>query len=207
MALHAGEIMNARAAGTERRKVVTWSDPEAAARAGSSLSGLAYLEAIRDGAIPPPPAVALLDIALAHVEEGLVRMRLTPAEQHYNPLGSVHGGVIATLLDSVMGCAIHSTLPQGRGYTTLELKVNYLRAVTLATGEVTAEGRLVHAGRRSVVAEAKLADASGRLYATASTTCLFVEPRFVEPRLVEPRLGEPSPTEASNPAPPAEAPA
>jgi uncharacterized protein (TIGR00369 family) len=167
--------MNAPSIVSERRKTVSWSDPKAAACAGSSLSGLAYLEAIRDGIIPPPPAAALLDIVLAHVEEGLVRMRLTPGEQHYNPLGSVHGGVIATLLDSVMGCAAHSTLAPGQGYTTLEIKVNYLRPVTLATGEVTGEGRLVHAGRRSAVAEGKVTDAAGKLYATASTTCLIVE--------------------------------
>jgi uncharacterized protein (TIGR00369 family) len=168
--------MNAPSPIIERRKTVTWSDPKAAARAGIGLSGLAYLEAIRDGIIPPPPAAALLDITLVHVEEGLVRMRLIPAEQHYNPLGSVHGGVIATLLDSVMGCAAHTTLPAGRGYATLEIKVNYLRSVTVATGEITGEGRLVHAGRRSAVAEGKVVDATGRLYATASTTCLFVEP-------------------------------
>jgi uncharacterized protein (TIGR00369 family) len=168
--------MNAPSPAIERSKTITWSDPKAAARAGLTLSGLAYLEAIRDGVIPPPPAAALLDFVFAHVEEGLVRMRLTPAEQHYNPLGSVHGGVIATLLDSVMGCAAHSTLPPGRGYTTLEIKVNYLRPITLATGEVTGEGRLVHAGRRSAVAEGKVTDGAGRLYATASTTCLFVEP-------------------------------
>ena len=161
----------------ERRKTVAWSDPRIAARGGTSLSGLAYLEAIRDGRLPPPPAVAILGVGLAHIEEGHVVMRLVPAEEHYNPLGSVHGGVLATLLDSVMGCAAHSVLPAGRGYATLEIKVNYLRAVTIATGEVTAEGRLVHAGRRSAVAEAKLVDAAGRLYATASSTCLFVEPR------------------------------
>ncbi|SEC32728.1 uncharacterized domain 1-containing protein [Rhizobiales bacterium GAS191] len=161
---------------TERSRTISWSDPKATARAGMQLSGLAYLEAIRAGDLAPPPAVACLDVLLGDVEEGRVSMRLLPAEHHYNTLGSVHGGVIATLLDSVMGCAVHSTLPPGQAYTTLEIKVNYVRAVTDATGEVTAEGRLVHGGRRSAVAEATLTDAAGRLYATASTTCLVLEP-------------------------------
>ena len=167
----------AKSGAAERRRTITWSDPKAAAKAGAELSGRAYLEAIRDGGLPAPPAIACLGIDLGEVGDGIVTMRLTPAEYHYNPLGSVHGGVIATLLDSVMGCAVHSTLPQGHGYTTLELKVNYIRAITDTTGEVTAEGRIVHVGRRSAVAEAKLADAAGRLYATASTTCLVMEPR------------------------------
>jgi uncharacterized protein (TIGR00369 family) len=102
-------------------------------------------------------------------------MRMIPAEYHYNPLGSVHGGILATLLDSVMGCAVHSTLPKGRGYTSLEIKVNYVRAVTGESGELSAEGRMVHGGRRSAVAEGRVVDAKGRLCATASTTCLVFD--------------------------------
>ncbi len=102
-------------------------------------------------------------------------MRMPAGEYLYNPIGSVHGGALATLLDSVMGCAVHSTLPAGRGYTTLEIKVNYLRAVTEVSGCVTATGRVVHAGRRQAVAEASLADEAGRLCATASTTCLVFD--------------------------------
>jgi uncharacterized protein (TIGR00369 family) len=102
-------------------------------------------------------------------------MSLLPAEEHYNPIGSVHGGIIATLLDSVMGCAVHSLLPQGRGYTTLEIKVNYLRAVTHATGRITAEGSALHLGRQMATAEARLRDGSDRLYAHATTTCLVFD--------------------------------
>ncbi len=102
-------------------------------------------------------------------------MNLTPAEYHYNPIGTMHGGILATLLDSVMGCAVHTTLPRGRAYTTLEIKVNYVRAVTDASGELAAEGRVVHTGRRSAVAEGKVTDAKGRLCATASTTCLVFD--------------------------------
>jgi uncharacterized protein (TIGR00369 family) len=170
-----GAVSMDDATAAERRKTVSWRDPAPAMRESFELTGLGYLEAMRDGRLPVPPAAALIGIVVAEVEEGRVSMRLAPSEEHYNPLGLVHGGIIATLLDSVMGCAAHSTLPARRGYTTLEIKVNYLRPVTVATGEVTAEGRVV-AGRRSAVAEARLIDAAGRLYATASTTCLFVDP-------------------------------
>jgi len=158
-----------------RQRVVTWSDPKAAAQLGRGMAGIDYLRAMRDRAVPPPPVVLLLGIEMAEVEAGRVVMRLQPGEHLYNPLGSVHGGMIATLLDSVMGCAVHSTLPRGRGYTTLEIKVSYLRAVGEATGTVSAEGQVVHAGRQAAVAEGRLTDATGRLYATASTTCLLFD--------------------------------
>ncbi len=127
------------------------------------------------GEIPPPPAVALLDIDLVAAEAGRVTMTMRAQEYLYNPLGSVHGGLIATLMDSVMGCAVHSTLPLGRGFTTLEIKVNYLRAVTEASGLVTAVGRVVHSGRQQAVAEASLIDEASRLCATATTTCLLFD--------------------------------
>ncbi|MBV9078979.1 MAG: PaaI family thioesterase, partial [Methylobacteriaceae bacterium] len=159
----------------ERRRVVTWDDPVEAARRGRDLAGLDYLRAMVRGELPPPPIVQLLGIRMASVDEGVVRMELPVGEHLYNPLGSVHGGAIATILDSVLGCAVHSVQPRGRGYTTLEIKVNYVRAVTEAVGTVIAEGRVVHAGRQSAVAEAKLTDGAGKLYATASTTCLVFE--------------------------------
>ncbi|GJD53637.1 1,4-dihydroxy-2-naphthoyl-CoA hydrolase [Methylobacterium crusticola] len=158
-----------------RHRSVTWSDPRAIAAAAQGRDGLAFLRALVAGEVPPPPIVSLLGIALAAAETGCVTMRLPAGEHLYNPIGTVHGGVLATLLDSVMGCAVHSTLPAGRGYTTLEIKVNYLRAVTEASGTVTAVGRIIHAGRRQAVAEASLTDAAGRLCATASTTCLVFD--------------------------------
>ena len=161
--------------GGERRRTVTWSDPKALAAAGRGLAGIEHLRRMMEGDLPPPPVMTLLGITLGSVEEGLVRMQLQAAEYLYNPIGTVHGGILATILDSVMGCAVHSTLPPGRGYTTLEIKVNYLRAVTDATGIVTAEGRAVHVGRTTAVADARLADERGRLYATASTTCLVFD--------------------------------
>ena len=158
-----------------RTRTVTWSDPTATALAGRGRPGLEFLRQMRDGAVPPPPIVSLMGIGLADVEEGFVAMTLPAAEYLYNPIGVVHGGALATLLDSVMGCAVHSTLPAGRGYTTLEIKVNYVRGLTEAVGEVRGEGRVVHAGRQTAVAEAKAVDATGRIYATASTTCLVFD--------------------------------
>jgi uncharacterized protein (TIGR00369 family) len=158
-----------------RRRVVEWSDPRQTAAAGRGRSGLAFLRALVAGEVPAPPIVALLGIEMSAAEEGSVTMRMPAGEHLYNPLGSVHGGALATLLDSVMGCAIHSVLPEGRGYTTLEIKVNYLRAVTDASGTVTAVGRIVHAGRQQAVAEGSATDERGRLCATASTTCLLFD--------------------------------
>ncbi len=158
-----------------RRRAVTWSDPKASAKAGRGLAGIDYLRAMMAGDLPPPPVMELLGIELVSVEEGVVRMALAAGEHLYNPLGSVHGGVAATLLDSVMGCAVHSLLPAGRGYTTLEIKVNYVRAVTDASGRVVGEGRIAHLGRQTAVADARLVDEAGRLYATASTTCLVFD--------------------------------
>jgi putative MATE family efflux protein len=140
MALRSAEAVE------DRRRVVTWQDPKAAARAGREMAGLDYLQAMVEGRLPPPPIIQLLGIRMVSVEPGRVRMDLPVGEYLYNPLGSVHGGAIATILDSVMGCAVHSVQPKGRGYTTLEIKVNYLRAITDAVGPVTAEGRVVHAG-------------------------------------------------------------
>jgi len=156
----------------ERQRTVEWQDPVTAARTGRGLSGLDYLTAMQEGRIPRAPVAALICFTIADIAVGRVAMELDPAEFHYNPLASVHGGIVATLLDSVMGCAVHSTLPRGRGYTTLEIKVNYVRTITAATGRVRAEGTSIHVGRRTATAEGRLVDAAGRLYAHATTTCL-----------------------------------
>jgi uncharacterized protein (TIGR00369 family) len=158
-----------------RERTFTWADPAVTAEAGRNMAGLELMRGLRDGTIPAPPIGALVGLTLTEVDEGRVAMRLTPAEYHTNPIGSMHGGILATLLDSVMGCAVHSTLPKGRAYTSLEIKVNFVRAVTNASGELAAEGRVIHAGRRSAVAEGKVLDARGRLCATASTTCLVFD--------------------------------
>jgi uncharacterized protein (TIGR00369 family) len=158
-----------------RERTVRWSDPIASARAGRALGGLEHLQAIQSGTLPPPPILALLGATMGTLERGRVTMSLVPAEFHYNPYGMVHGGVLATLLDTVMSCAILTQLPVGRGNTTIDISVNYLRAVSLETGPVTAEGTVLHAGRTTALAQGRVTDATGRLYAVATTTCLLVD--------------------------------
>ncbi len=138
-------------------------------------TGLEAMRAMLDGTAPPPGAATLIGLQLIAVDAGAVTMALDPRPEHANPMGTLHGGIMATLLDSVMTCAVFSTLDGGRGCTTLEIKVNYLRTVTPASGPVTAVGKVVQSGRRTAVAEARATDAAGRLCATASTTCLILE--------------------------------
>ena len=135
-------------------------------------SGMQFLQRIWDGELPSVPIGATLDFVPIEGEPGRIVFQGMPGKQHYNPLGSVHGGYFCTLLDSALGCAVHSVLPQGQGYTTLELKVNLIRALTDKTGPVRAEGKVVHVGNRVGVAEARIIDAEGKLYAHATTTCL-----------------------------------
>lgn len=138
-----------------------------------SMSGLEIMQAIVAGRIPPPPIAALIGFEAAEVSEGRAVFKSRPGERHYNPLGIVHGGYAATLLDSCMGCAVHTTLPAGSTYTTLELKVSFVRPLSTATGVVTAEGGVLHGGRRAAFAEGRLVDPAGRLLAHATTTCLI----------------------------------
>ena len=141
----------------------------------AAVPGLDLLRGIIDGRYPIPPIAELLGFHLAEVDFGRAVFRSTPEFKHYNPLGTVHGGYAATLLDSCMGCAIHSTLPVGVGYTTLEFKVTLIRAITDETGVVTAEGRILNSGRRAASAEGRLTDAKGRLLAHGTTTCLVFD--------------------------------
>src|SRR5690349_20959688 len=140
----------------QRTHTITWDDPTPALKTARTISGIAYLKAMQSGELPPPPVSALVGMTIVEVNEGRVVFSAEPAEYHYNPLGTVHGGIIATLLDSAMGCAVQSLLPAGAGYTTLEIKVNYLRAITSATGTVTCEGKIIHLGGRTATAEAHL---------------------------------------------------
>jgi uncharacterized protein (TIGR00369 family) len=159
-----------------RTRVVSWEDPTAAVQTGKTISGIEYLRALQSGELPPPPFAVLLGIWITEVSEGRVVFAAEPGEYHYNPLGTVHGGVMATLLDSALGCAVQSLLPAGTTYTTLELKVNYLRPVTMKTGTVYAEGKIIHLGGRIATAEARLTDAGGKLYAHGTTTCIILRP-------------------------------
>ena len=158
---------------SHRSVTVTWEDPLVGAREGARLAGREYLQAMIDGRLPRAPIAALLGFELVEVKEGFAAFECRPEERHYNPIGTVHGGLACTLLDSAMGCSVHSTLPAGMAYTTLELKVNLVRPVTAATGTLRCEGRLIHAGRRTATAEGKLLDTAGKLYAHGTTTCLI----------------------------------
>ncbi len=160
--------------GEPRTRTVTWHDPAVTAGAGAGLSGLAHLEAIRDGRIPPAPIAVLMGFGSMSVSEGEVVFTCTPDDSVYNPIGVVHGGLVCTLLDSVCGCAVQSTLPQGQGYTSVEIKVSYLRAVR-AGDALTATGRVVKPGRRVAFSEGEVRDGQGRVVATASSTCLVFD--------------------------------
>ena len=158
---------------TSRSRTITWEDPVPALQKGQSMSGLQFLKAMQSGELPPPPIASLMGMWITEVSEGRVVFAAEPAEYHYNPLGTVHGGVAATLLDSALGCTVQSMLPSGTGYTTLELKVNYLRPLTSKTGTVYCEGKIIHIGARIATSEARLTDASGKLYAHGTTTCIL----------------------------------
>ncbi len=139
----------------------------------TSYDGLSFLQAIIAGTLPQPPISEMMDFHLVEASQGHAIFEGTPAFGHYNPIGTVHGGFAATLLDSALGCAIFSTLKKGEAWTTLELKVNFVRPMTKETGVVRAEGRLIHRGRTVATSEGDLKDGAGRLYAHATTTCMI----------------------------------
>ncbi|MBC8099146.1 MAG: PaaI family thioesterase, partial [Armatimonadetes bacterium] len=154
-----------------RTQTFTWEDPMIGAQAARTLTGLEYMTKLMRGELPAAPIAILMNMLAAEVEFGRIIFSAQPAEYHYNPLGIVHGGFAATLLDSALGCAVHSTLPMGVGFSTLALQVNYVRAITSATGIVYCEGKVIHGGRRIATAEARLTDGDGKLYAHGTTTC------------------------------------
>ena len=141
----------------------------------ASMSGIDFARGVFDGKLPAPPIMEAIEPFDCTAEPGVVAMHSIPAFRHYNPIGSVHGGYAATLLDSVMGMAIHTLLPAGAGYTTLEFKISFIKAMTTETGAIRTEGRTLNVGRRTATAEARITDAEGRLLAHATTTCLIFE--------------------------------
>jgi uncharacterized protein (TIGR00369 family) len=161
----------------ERTRTVSWEDPLIGAGAAPGMSGLDYLRAIAAGDLPPPPIALLLGMELGHIEEGRAAFELNVGEHLYNPIGSVHGGVLATLMDSALGCAVQSTLPAGTPYTTVDLSVTYLRPVTTKTTRLRCEAEVVHRGRSIATARAQVTDEAGHLYATSTTTCLILRPK------------------------------
>jgi uncharacterized protein (TIGR00369 family) len=162
---------------TERARHVTWQDPLATARGAEGRTGLAFLQAILDGSIPPAPIQATLGFELIGAEKGLARFRLLPAEYLYNPMNGVHGGVACTLLDSAMGSAVMSTLDEKTGYSTVDIIVHLTRPISTKTGPIVAEGRVVHRGSRIATCEGRLTDGDGHLLAHATATCMLMERR------------------------------
>ncbi|MFI7210271.1 PaaI family thioesterase [Micromonospora maritima] len=157
----------------ERTRTFTWSDPVAGAAHVGRRSGLELLRAMIAGELDGPPVMHLIDMARMEADEGRVVVELLPQEFHYNPLGTVHGGVLSTLLDTAAGCAVHTTLPAGVGYTSLDLNVKFLRPVTVDSGTLRCEGTVLQRGRRTALAEARLTDPADRLVAHATSTCLL----------------------------------
>ncbi|GAA5123967.1 hotdog fold thioesterase [Alloalcanivorax gelatiniphagus] len=158
-----------------RSRTFTWTTPgQVDVSRLLELDGLQQLEAMRDGALPHPPIMDTLGLTDLRPEPGRVVVEMPAAEFHYNPLGSVHGGVISTLLDTAAACAVHTTLAVGELYTSVDLTVKFLRPVTVDSGLLTCEGTVIQRGRRTALAQAQLTDGAGRLVAHATSTCLIM---------------------------------
>jgi len=159
----------------KRTRLIEWEDPMKGAKEALTISGIEYLKAMSDAKFPLPPLLYTLDFSVTTIESGNVVFEFTPQEFHYNPIGTVHGGVISAILDSAMGCSVHSLLPAGKGYTTLELKVNFLKAITIKTGKLKTIGKVINLGGRTALVEAQLIDDNNIIYAHAVSTCLILK--------------------------------
>lgn len=158
-----------------RSRTYSWSDPAPNAHQVGQRAGLELLRAMCAGELPAPPIMHTIGMDRMEVDEGRVVVYLDPHEFHYNPLGTVHGGVLSTLLDTAAACAVHTTLPAGTGYTSLDLTAKFLRPVTVDSGRLRCEGTVINRGRRTALAEARLTDAAGRLAAHATSSCLLFD--------------------------------
>jgi uncharacterized protein (TIGR00369 family) len=161
--------------GEPRSRTVTWHAPGPMTAKGRSMPGLDYLRAIMNGDLPTPPISALLQMEFDAVELGRIVIRCVPDESTYNATGTIHGGLVCSLLDTAAGCALHTTLPEGKAAASVEIKVNYLKAVHPSSGVLTTTGTVVKAGRRVGFTEAVVTDASGAIVATASSALLIVD--------------------------------
>jgi uncharacterized protein (TIGR00369 family) len=160
---------------TSRSRTLTWQDPVVTAAAGATMTGMEYMSAIVEAKMPPPPIAVTMLLRPVELEEGRVVFEGRPGEEHYNPIGVVHGGYAATLLDSALGCAVHTTLPAGVGYTSLGLEAKYVRPITRDTGRVLCEASVLYRGRKQATAEATLTAAdSGKLLASGTATCMIL---------------------------------
>jgi uncharacterized protein (TIGR00369 family) len=159
----------------ERSRTFSWADPAVSLERVAGRGGLEVLRAMIAGELPEPPIMRTLGIERLEADEGHVTVLMTAREYHYNPLGTVHGGVLATLLDTAAACAVHSTLPAGVAYTSLDLTTKFLRPVTTRSGMLRCEGTVLSRGRRTALAEARLTDASGQFVAYATSSCMLFE--------------------------------
>jgi uncharacterized protein (TIGR00369 family) len=160
---------------TTRRRELVWQDPVATAAEGATMTGMEYMQAIVSGQMPPPPIAVTMQLRPIELEEGRVIFEGEPGEEHYNPIGVVHGGYAATLLDSALGCAVHTTLPAGVGYTSLGIEAKYVRPITRDTGRVLCEAKVLYRGRKQATAEASLTAAdSSKLLASGTATCMIL---------------------------------
>ena len=158
-----------------RRRELVWQDPVPTAAAGATMTGLEYMTAVVVGQMPPPPIAVTMRLRPVELEEGRVVFEGEPGEEHYNPIGVVHGGYAATLLDSALGCAVHTTLPAGVGYTSLGLEAKFVRPITRDTGRVLCEASVLYRGRKQATSEATLTAAdSGKLLAHGVATCMIL---------------------------------
>jgi uncharacterized protein (TIGR00369 family) len=158
-----------------RSRTITWEDPKISSRNAADISGIDYLRKITDGKISSPPVAQLVGYRVVEVEEGHAFVELDPAEHHYNPFSSVHGGIISTLLDTSMTAAVITTLPKGYTCSTLELKIHFIRPVFESTGVIRSQGRLIHLGRHIAVAEGSVRDLQRKKYAHATSTCMIIK--------------------------------
>jgi uncharacterized protein (TIGR00369 family) len=175
-AVEAAEAFAVSSPETSRSRTLVWQDPVPTAAAGATMAGMEYMEAIVAGELPPPPIAVTMRLRPIELGEGRCVFEGEPGEEHYNPIGVVHGGYAATLLDSALGCAVHTTLPAGVGYTSLGLEAKYVRPITRDTGRVLCSADVVYRGRRQATAEAKLTAASdGKLLAHGVATCMILD--------------------------------
>ncbi|HEY1840201.1 MAG TPA: PaaI family thioesterase [Mycobacterium sp.] len=161
--------------GQPQSRTVTWHDPASTAARGLAMPGIDYLKAMIARELPPPPMAVLMQFDLVDVEPGKVVFTCRPDASMYNPNGAIHGGLVCTILDSVAGLALHSTLPVGKGYTSIEIKVNYLKPVRLDAGPLSATGTVVKSGARVGFTEGVVTDAAGKAVATATSTLLIFD--------------------------------
>jgi uncharacterized protein (TIGR00369 family) len=161
----------------DRKRTHKWANPLELAAKATTMSGFDFLNAILNGEIPPAPIAETLDFHPLSLEKGKVVFEFEPKEFHYNPIGSVHGGVISTVLDTVMGCSLQSALPEGLGYTTLELKINFIKAVSIKNGKLKSTGKIIHLGKSTALVEADLRDEQGNLFAHGVSTCMVLNLR------------------------------